>query len=142
VDDVLAVDGDPVVADLHAVTVIHALALVHGVVLASMLMQVFLLLWAVLLLAPMLLPLPLSMLLLAPRVLLHVFMLLSALLLLASLHHDVAEMPGCCFIRHARKVFPSRRETFYFPPCRKSLPVPGLGLFTFPHVRKVFRSLD
>jgi hypothetical protein len=31
VDDVLAVDGDPAVADLHAVTVIHDSALVHAV---------------------------------------------------------------------------------------------------------------
>ena len=31
VGDVLPVDGDPAVADVHAVTVIHALALVHVV---------------------------------------------------------------------------------------------------------------
>ena len=34
------------------------------------------------------------------------------------------------------------RETFYIPPCQKSLPLPGARSFTFRHARKVFRSLE
>jgi hypothetical protein len=34
------------------------------------------------------------------------------------------------------------KETYYIPPCQKSLLVPGRRPFTFPHARKVFRSLE
>jgi hypothetical protein len=33
---------------------------------------------------------------------------------------------------------PSQTEFFYIPPCRRSLHVPAVRPFTFPHARKVW----
>jgi hypothetical protein len=57
----------------------------------------------------------------------------------------VAVVSCCCrnvwlllILLRSRKVFQSRRKTFYIPQCRKSLPVSGLGLFTFSHAGKLW----
>jgi hypothetical protein len=87
------------------------------------------------------------------------FLLLLVLLLLASLQHDVLAVV-CSSLAHAEEVFRSPEEdlfyspmpeksygtswrgTFFIPQLQKSLLVPEVRPFTFPHEGKVFRSME
>jgi hypothetical protein len=77
-----------------------------------------------------------------------VFLLLLALLLLALLHYESCSKMSLLllfFPRPCRKSLPDssgpRKEAFCIPKCRKSLPVPGMRPFSFPHSGK-FWSLE